>query len=150
MIDRLTSLAAPARLQREFDRLFGDFFETPAFPRMNVHENDQSLVVEAEVPGLTLEEIEVNLVGRELTLKGERKHDSHEGAYHHLRERGAGAFEKTLHLPFGVDGEHVTAELKNGVLVITLPKAADAKPRRITVKPSGVASGNGRQEVEKP
>lgn len=142
MIDRLTRLAAPARLQREFDRLFGDFFETPAFPRMNVLESEQSLVVEAEVPGLTLEEIEVNLVGRELTLKGERKQQAPEGAYHHLRERGAGAFEKTLHLPFGVEAEQVKAQLRNGVLEITLPKAADAKPRRIKVD---AANSNGKE-----
>ena len=134
MLERFATSAAPERLQREIDRWFGDYFGAPSFPRMNVYESEQKLQVEAEVPGLALSEIEVNLVGRELTLKGERKHQEPEGSYHHLRERGAGAFEKTLQLPFAVDADKVEAQLQNGVLVITLPKAESAQPRRIVVE----------------
>lgn len=148
MLDRFPTLTTPARWRDEFDRLFDDFFAalpdlrplasltTSAFPSMNVWEGEQGLFVEAEVPGLRLADLEVTVEDRELTLKGERKQPEEANAYYHLRERGAGRFTKVVRLPFAVDRDKIEARLENGVLTVTLPRAENARPRRIVVQES--------------
>jgi HSP20 family protein len=134
------------RLRTEMDRLFDDFsHEFPmfgrvtglhgrGFPSLNVWEDEQSLFIEAEVPGMKMEELEVTVMGHELTIKGQRGGERREGTTYHRRERGAGSFSRTLRLLTDVSPDKVEATLVNGVLTVTLPKAEAAKPRKIEVK----------------
>lgn len=135
--------AVPFR--HEFDRLFGDFlnqwggFEqrlpvSPGYPSLNVWEDGEAIVVEAEVPGLKSDDLDIAVVANQLTIKGRRETvaASRTGAYHR-RERGTGEFVRELTLPAEVDAENVQASLVDGVLQVRLPKSAAAKPRRIPV-----------------
>ncbi len=133
-------------LSKQVDRIFGDFFEafSPAemlkplvrqtFPPVNVWEDDRTLFAEVELPGMKMDDIEVSVVGDELTIEGERKDDPAEDLTYHSRERGAGSFSRVLRLPVEVDAEKVRATLRDGVLTITLPKAQTAMPRKIRIQ----------------
>jgi len=144
MLTRMMNpLAALNELRGEMDRLFdgygprfngGPWNQARVFPALNVWENGDALYAEAEIPGVTHEDIEVFTVGNELTIKGTRKPREGEDASYHRRERGTGEFTRVVTLPVNVDADKVQASLKDGVLTITLPKAAEAKPKRITVK----------------
>lgn len=130
-----------SRLQSEMDRLFGRWdngarpFARAAFPALNLWEDEDHLFVEAELPGFNLENLEIMVTGEnQLSLKGERKACEAEGATWHRQERGCGEFHRVLELPCIVDSDQVSAEFKNGVLTVTLPKHKSVKPRRITVK----------------
>ncbi len=137
------------QFRRELDRVFGDHFnEWPwwtvrqrtrdrSFPAVNVWETDEALYAEAEVPGLKLEDLEILVKGKELTLKGERTAETQEGVAYHRRERAYGAFSGVIQLPVEIDPEAVEASLENGVLTITMPKAASVRPRKIEVKALG-------------
>ena len=104
------------------------------FPPLNVWEEGDTLFVEAEVPGLKIEDIAVSFDNGELTLKGEKKVVEKENAPMHRRERLTGTFTRTVTIPWDIMGDRVTAELKDGVLTVTLPKAETSKPRRVEVK----------------
>jgi HSP20 family protein len=107
------------------------------FPPLNLWEDESHLFVEAELPGFELGELEIYVTGeKQLSIKGERKRREKEGGTWHRQERGYGAFSRAVELPVGVESDRVSAELKNGVLTITLPKRAEVKPRRIEVKSS--------------
>jgi HSP20 family protein len=133
-----------ARLQSEMDRLFGRWdsngprpFARTVFPPLNLWEDDDHLFVEAELPGFNLDNLEIVVNGgNQLTLKGERKSCQVEGATWHRQERGCGEFHRVLELPCIVDSDQVSADFKNGVLTVQLPKHKSVKPRRITVKTS--------------
>jgi HSP20 family protein len=130
------SYAPSAQLRRELDRLFGDF-ERSAAPQastLSFEDDGSNFVLRADVPGLTENDFQISLAGSTLTLRGERKNDAPEGHTVHRRERSAFRFARSLELPSRVDGEKVTATLKNGVLTLTLPKAVEAQPRQIAVK----------------
>jgi HSP20 family protein len=128
--------APAAQLRRELDRLFGDFERSAAPPTstLSFEDDGSNFVLRADVPGLTENDFQISLAGNTLTLQGERKNDVPEGYTVHRRERSAFRFARSLELPARVDGEKVTATLKNGVLTLTLPKAAEAQPRQIAVK----------------
>ncbi len=139
-----------SRLRNEVDRafgeVFGDFFgERPwlgarlglrerSFPAVNVLEDEERLQVEAEVPGLRMDDLELLVKGNELTIKGERQDVEQEGVTYHRRERGTGSFCGVVRLPVDVDADKVEARLENGVLTIILPKASSARPRKIEVR----------------
>ncbi len=133
-----------ARLQNEVNRLFGrqgrngneNRLGVPAgYPALNMWQDDNNLIVEAELPGMELEDIEIFVDdGNQLTIKGERKAPVRETGAWHRRERGFGNFVRTVELPSMVNAEKVEAVLKNGVLTMTLPKPEEVKPRKITVK----------------
>jgi HSP20 family protein len=131
------------RFRRDLDRLFGDFLgdawapEGRAFPPVNLWEDEQNFYAEAEVPGLKLADIDIHLMGNELSLRGERKSETQEGVSYHRQERETGGFARVVRLPVEVEAGKVEAALKNGILTITLPKAAAARPRRIEVKAAG-------------
>ena len=128
------------RLQREMDRLFETVYPVrtrtaPSYPAMNIWANDEGAVITAEMPGVRPEDIHVSVVGKTLTLTGERKPDQlEEGARYHRRERGYGKFTRSIELPFRVQTEQVEATFDKGVLHIRLPRAEEDKPKKIAVK----------------
>jgi HSP20 family protein len=122
-------------MNRLFDRWNGFGPSPAAFPTVNVWEEGDHLHVEAELPGLDLNDLEIYVTGgNELTLKGERKFNVPQKGAWHRRERTAGAFVRTLTLPYPVDADKVEARLENGVLHVTLAKHESARPRKIPVK----------------
>ncbi len=133
------SLGDPGRaMDFFFNDLFSPFHDTVRQPSVGVPvdlwEDDDNVYAELEVPGVEMNDIEVSIEDGELSIKGERKVANLEGVTLHRRERCGGAFTRLFTLPAGVDAAQVEAVLKNGVLTITLPKTAAAKPQRITVK----------------
>jgi HSP20 family protein len=118
-------------------RLFAEPSARPWVPPVDISENENELVVKADVPDVKFEDIQVNLENDTLTLKGERKFEkaSDKGGYHRI-ERSYGSFERSFTVPNTVDAEHVKADYKNGVLTVTLPKKETAKPRKINVEVS--------------
>ena len=129
-------------LRREIDRLFNGFLGAEAFapsvarpfPALNLWEDGDRLLAEAEVPGMDLSDLEIFIQGNELTVKGHRKPLEDASAVYHRRERGTGEFTRFLTLPNDVDSNRVEAVLKDGVLTIVMPKAEHARARKITVK----------------
>ena len=132
------------RMRGEMDRLLENVFEgiprlmrdglSPTFPAVNVWEDTDNVYVEVELPGLKLDDIELLVMGDELTIKGERKDVCEDDVSYHRQERATGSFGRVFRLPAGVDAEKVEATLRNGVLTVTMPKAEEAKPRKIEVK----------------
>jgi HSP20 family protein len=130
-----------ARLQEEMSRLFdrwqgnGTRGSRSGFPLLNIWEDENSLVVEAELPGLEMSDLEIYITGdNQLSIKGERKAPTMDQGTWHRQERGFGAFSRLIDLPYPVAGDKVSAEFRDGVLSITLPKREEVKPRRIEVK----------------
>jgi HSP20 family protein len=130
-------------LRREMDRLFDSFrgeyggawpSRQRVFPALNIWENAECLYAEAEVPGMKLDDLEILVVGNELTIKGRRQIEAGEKFAFHRQERRAGQFARVLTLPVEVNTEKVEATLKDGVLTIIMPKATAALARKITVK----------------
>ncbi len=129
-------------LQRRIDRVFEDWGQPEAalrrqeagWPPTNVLETKESFVVRSEVPGLTESDVSVSVEDDALVIRGERKADVPQGYKVHLRERQPWAFTRKFPLPARVEADAVTATLKDGVLTVTLPKAAAAKARKIQVK----------------
>jgi HSP20 family protein len=102
-------------------------------PAVNMWEGDEAVTVELEVPGLKSDQVEISVVGNQLTLRIERPDLTQEGVTYHRRERPVGSFTRVLRLPVDVEPDRVEAALNDGVLTITLPKARSAKPRKIQV-----------------
>ncbi len=103
-------------------------------PLVDVFEDAEGITLKVELPEVDAKDVEIQVEGNSLTLKGERKlekEDKREG-YHRI-ERTYGAFSRTFTLPNTVDVEHITAESKDGVLRVFLPKKAETKPRQIKV-----------------
>jgi HSP20 family protein len=131
-------------LKREMDRLFDRFFDSPWTempalgdwtPAIDVTEDKDAITVKAEVPGVEPKDIAVALEGDMLTIKGEKEQKKEEkDERHHRMERSWGAFMRAVRLPSPVDGSKVAATFKNGVITITLPKAAGAKGTAIPIK----------------
>ena len=129
-------------LQDEMNRLFsrwGDWSEfseeIATFPPLNVWEEEDAYNVEAELPGLTMKDLEIHVTGQnQLTIKGQRSDGAPQKAVQHRQERQFGKFVRSLALPSPVDDNKVDARLENGVLTIRLPKHERAKPRKIPVK----------------
>lgn len=104
-------------------------------PELDVVESDEAYVVRAALPGLTAEDIHINVENDLLTISAEQAESSEESNERYLlRERRYGSFSRTMRLPKGIDGEQTTAEVKDGVLTLTLPKREEVKPRQIEVK----------------
>ncbi len=139
-----SALAEMERLRREMDRLLGAVtseFETMAganvFPPVVVSEDKDNFYVRAELPGVDPKDINISVVGKTLTIEGERKPpEVGEGARYHRREREYVRFSRVIGLPADVEPSKVEAKAKDGVLTVVLPKAEAAKPKQITVKAS--------------
>jgi len=132
------------RLQREMRSFFGRKSLNdsdrcrriaPSCPAMNVWQDEDNLYVEAELPGLDLDAVEIFVTGDNLlSIKGKREMPTIENGTWHRQERGFRRFDRSIELPHDVEADKVEASLHNGVLTITLPKLEAVKPRRITVK----------------
>jgi len=132
-------LAMFEQMRRDVNQLFhlydrGLFSRPQTFPALNIWEDGAGLYAEAEVPGLTIDEMEIYVEGNELILKGRRKPCEDQDCAYHRRERGTGEFSRTITLPVQVNADEVAAMLKDGVLLVKLPKAEAAKARKIKVK----------------
>jgi HSP20 family protein len=103
-------------------------------PRVDVINRDEEVLVRAELPGVKREDLTVELTGDLLTIRGEQRHEERKEEGDLVRtEIARGAFSRTMTLPAGLDGEHVKAELKEGVLEVHLPKLEKTERRRIEV-----------------
>lgn len=128
------------RLQRDIDRFFGkpqfDFGLSgrSVFPQINVFvDASDAFVVRAEVPGIRPDDVQVDVESGKLTISGERRTVQPEKGAVHRRERSVGRFSRALHLPQDLAVEEATANVRNGVLTVVIPKREGARPRRIAV-----------------
>lgn len=136
------------QMQDRINRIFGDvyrrgdddlFMRGDWVPPVDIYENDQhEIVIKAELPGMSKEEIDLRLENNTLTIRGERRREteSKEDQYHRV-ERAYGAFSRSFTLPSSVDSGKVKADYKDGVLTVTLPPREEAKPRQIQVQVNG-------------
>jgi HSP20 family protein len=134
-----------AQLQHHFDRAFGDYGRQGTdqglmssgswVPAVDIYQNgEDELVLKAEIPDMTREEIDVTVEKGTLTIKGEKKFASDVKEEHfHRIERHYGTFSRSFSLPPTVDATKVSADYKNGVLTVRLPLREEAKPRQIKV-----------------
>lgn len=104
---------------------------------LNMSEDDENLIIEAPVPGMTEEDVNVEIEGNRLTISGEYKREREEedkARRWHTIERSYGRFYRTVQLPVEVDPDKAVAEIENGMLTVKLPKAEASQARRIAVK----------------
>lgn len=132
-------------LWREMDNLFDRFLGDVRWPQrgvtshfapaLDLSENDDELVVKAELQGVDPKEVDISLTGDLLTIKGEKKSEKEEkGKNFHRIERSYGSFSRSVRLPCEVREDEVKAEYKNGVLDLRLPKAADTRRKSIKIE----------------
>ena len=136
----------PARemmtLREAMDHLFNDAVTRPltlrdgwSVPAVDMYQTDDEVVVKASLPGFKADEVQINVTGEILTLRGEMKHEEEKNdKAWHIREQRWGSFERALALPTDVISDKAKAEFENGILTITLPKAEEVKPKTIAVK----------------
>lgn len=136
----------PARemmsLRDAMDRLFDDAFTRPlslrdgwSVPAIDMFQTDDEIVVKAALPGIKSDEVQINITGEVLTLKGEvqQNQEMEEKAWH-IREQRFGSFERSIALPTDVVADKARADFENGILTISLPKVEDVKPKTIAIK----------------
>ncbi len=132
-------------LREAMDSLFENALITPfsggqqgtqaGYLPLDVTENEDNFVVKASLPGVNPEDIEVTVNGDVLTIKGEMKQEQeNQNERYHLRERRWGSFARSVSLPTPIKADAIQADYQNGVLALTLPKAEEAKPKRITIR----------------
>ena len=136
-------------LQDEMNRLFSGTFSRGSqdevlrgawSPSVDIFENKNEIVLEAELPGMNVEDVNISIENNVLTLHGERRFEKKdEGDNFHRVERSYGSFTRSFTLPPTVSSENANAEFNNGVLRLTLAKREEAKPRRIEIKAAGGA-----------
>lgn len=124
------------RVFTDYDRLYGKGYEwtvTEGAPRTNLYDAGDHFEIRAELAGITKEDLNVKIQGNYLEVSGKRKPDAPEGYTTHRVERGTTAFSRSFTLPADVDAEQVTANLKDGILTLILPKAEAAKLKQVTI-----------------
>jgi HSP20 family protein len=129
----------------DMNRLFNEFFSRTEgqegtwlsgawIPLVDIHETDDALILKAELPGFSKDDVNVEIKDNSLTLKGQCQEEKEvKEEQYHRRERAYGSFQRTFMLPVTVDPERVTATYKDGVLELRLPKRETAKPKRIAI-----------------
>ena len=132
-------------LRDAMDRLFDEAFTRPwgltdggrlgLAPSVDMFETENDVVVKASLPGMKADDVEINVTGEMLTIKGEtqEKGEVKEKSYH-IREQRWGSFERSVPMPTSVVSDKAKAEFEDGILTVTLPKAEEVKPKTITVK----------------
>lgn len=138
---RLHPLYDPWREFRAAVRQMDDVFRTydqaaPAAPGFDVQDNDDAYIIDASLPGLKAEDMTIDATANSITLQGKRSVSVPEGYRAHRRERRDIEFSRTFKLPSKVDVDQISASFDNGVLHLELPKAPEAKPRRISLSPA--------------
>ena len=130
------------RMDSVFDDFFGDFLNKTRSdtrqgwsPKVDVFEEEDHIVMTAELPGVEKDNIAIDVNGRVLTLKGERTYENEvkEDKYT-LRERAYGTFQRSFTLPAETDSEKIKAAYKDGVLKLNIPKPASSRPKQITIQ----------------
>jgi HSP20 family protein len=142
-------------LQSEMNRVFDAFFGTRPgdggatrrwVPAIDVVEDAEHLVLRADLPGMTEDDVEIEVKDGVLTVSGERKaEEKKEGEGFYRVERAFGSFSRSLSLPEGIDADKVTAEFDNGVLEVRIPKPEERKPHRVQIG-SGSVEGKGTEK----
>ena len=143
----MTLLMKPEPFSSEFNRLFNTLFDESRaqrwVPAMDLVEADDHFLLKADLPGLSEDDVAIEIRDNTLTISGERKseYETREGGWYRV-ERATGQFSRALSLPEGVDADAVTAEFSKGVLEVRVPKPEARKPRRVQIKAQ--ANGDGR------
>jgi HSP20 family protein len=140
-------LMKPEPFSSEFNRLFNTLFDENRaqrwVPAMDLVEAEDHFVLKADLPGLSEEDVSIEIRDNALTISGERKSefDTREHGWYRV-ERAAGQFSRSLTLPEGIDADAVAAEFDRGVLEVRIPKPEARKPRRVQI--NAKQNGNGR------
>ncbi len=132
-------------IRKRFDDIFDDFDRTQFFKtgvptvRTNVSETDTEICITAELPGMTEDDFEVEVTKNRVVISGEKKSEKEEkgeedGRQFHRIERSSGSFRRAMSLPYDVDPDKVTAEVKNGILTVTVPKPNEEQVKAQKVK----------------
>jgi HSP20 family protein len=140
-------------LQADLNRMFDRFFEGRTgdsirrwIPAMDLVETDDSLVLRADLPGVTEEDVAIEIQDGVLTISGERRADHEDkGEGFHRVERAFGRFSRSLALPQGTNPDRVDANFDNGVLEVRMPKPEERKPRRVQIG-KGSVEGTGTEK----
>ena len=155
-IVRWEPLRELSSLQNEMNRLFNTAFDAPSgasapvmrrwVPAMDLVESADHFLLRADLPGMSEEDIEIELEDGTLTVSGERKaeHEQREEGFYRV-ERAFGAFSRSLTLPKGIDADAVSASFDRGVLEIRIPKPEARKPRRISIVNGGQETIEGHE-----
>ena len=125
------------QMQQRMNRLFegGQNGAQLWAPVVDVTENENEIVLEAELPGMKKDEIDIQLNGDTLTLRGERQiEQSQKGEQYHRVERQYGAWQRSFQVEIPIDAQNVSADYQSGVLTVRLPKAEEVKPRQIEIR----------------
>jgi HSP20 family protein len=133
------TFAAMDQLRRKVEQALvdgDDGLEPRSWPRVNMWDAGPHLVLEADIPGVSEKDLQVQLTNDVLTVSGVRKVSGPEGYSVHRQERTPTRFSRSFTLPCKASGDQISAALKDGVLTVTLPKAPESQPRQITVKAS--------------
>jgi HSP20 family protein len=136
-------VATQDRFNRLFNESFSRFFDNEGAaaqawtPAVDIYETDRDLTLKAELPGVDPKDVEARVEDGTLYLKGERKleKETKEKNYHRV-ERAYGSFMRSFELPSSVDADKVSAEFKDGVLTLTMPKKEEAKPKTVKIQTS--------------
>ncbi len=143
MLSRLEPFRELTTLQDRLNKVFEGLLPTPTsmkegsewIPAVDVYEDKDAVVIEVEAPGMKEEDLKVNLENSTLIISGERKFEKKEEDKNYYRmERSYGGFTRSFLLPDNVDAEGIKAKYKDGVLKLTLPKKAEAKPQNIPIE----------------
>jgi HSP20 family protein len=140
-------------LQGDMNRLFDRFFDGRGpngsrrwIPAMDLVETEDALVLRGDLPGMSRDDVEIEIKDNVLTVSGERRADNEEkGEGYHRVERSFGSFSRSLSLPRGIDPDRVDAEFENGVLEVRIPKPAEAQPTRVEIG-NGTVEGSAEQK----
>jgi HSP20 family protein len=140
-LTRWDKLPLFSSFQDDMNRMLDNFFRrenafgTGWSPKIDIAENDNDIIVKAEIPGVDPKEIDISISGDTLTIKGEKKEEKeNKGKHYHRVERSYGSFTRTIGLPAHVMTDKVEAKNNHGVIEITLPKMEKAKTKKISVK----------------
>ena len=139
MLDRFqgNALAPLSTLTRDFDRLLGGIIDhgplSGSRPAVTIWETSEAFLLEAEVPGLRADDIDITVVENTVTLKGHREEIKRENARLLRQEHRLGDFERRFQLPVPIDGERIEATLEHGILHVTLPKTKAHLPHKVKV-----------------
>jgi HSP20 family protein len=130
-------------LREAMDRLFDDAFTRPlgfarenGTPAIDMYQTDDEVVVKTAIPGFKADDVQINVTGDVLTVRGEMRQDEdNQEKTWQMREHRWGSFERSVLLPTEVSADKARAEFENGVLTITMPKAEASRPKTITINP---------------